>query len=264
MFKSIIIVLVLFFQCAFIYAQSDSTAVDTLAREKKGQAELLINAVVQLHSPQGDLGEKFKDFIGLGGGLMYKTRNDWYFGFDGVFMFNDKTKSANAVVADIIAGNGSIIGANGRNADIFISQRGMSLQFLKVGKLLWKKPMLNGNPSSGLLGMMGFGLLQHQYRIIDRNGSAPQLSPRYAKGYDELRNGLSLNPYLGYVYFDQDKFINFTLGVEYSLAFTESRRDFNFLMKKKDDSKTTDHLVSLKLTWFIPIRKKLSRDYYYF
>lgn len=264
MLKSSIIILILILQCAFLNAQSDSTSADSIIIEKKGRAELLINAVVQLHNPRGALGEKYRNFVGLGGGLMYKTKRDWYFGAEGVFMFNDKTKNPDAVISDILSGNGTIIGANGRSASVFISQRGMSLQFLKVGKLLWKKPVLNGNSSSGILGMMGFGILQHQYRIIDRNSSAPQISPDYAKGYDELRNGMSLNPFLGYVYFDQDKFINFSLGIEYTLAFTESRRDFNFLMMKKDDSKTTDHLVSLKLVWFIPIRKKLSRDYYYF
>ncbi|MEQ8358525.1 MAG: hypothetical protein RH860_03490 [Cytophagales bacterium] len=264
MFKCSILILTFFFQSTILLSQSDSTQIETENSGKKGRSELLINAISQLQSPQGTLSEKFKNFIGLGGGLMFKTRNDWYFGAEGVFMFNDNTKNANAVVSDILSSNGTIIGANGRTANIFISQRGMSLQFLKVGKLLWKKPVLNGNSSSGILGMLGAGILQHQYRIIDRNGNAPQVSPEYAKGYDELRNGLSINPFLAYVYFDQDKFINFMFGIEYTLAFTESRRDYDFLLMRKDDSKTTDHLVSLKLIWHIPIRKKLSRDYYYF
>ena len=247
------------FSLQLVSAQADSLQVKKVER-----SELLINAVIQWTTVQGDLQQKFKNFIGLGGGVMYKTKKDWYFGAEGVFMFNDQSKNSSQVVSDIMSSNGTIIGLNGRVAEIFISQRGMSLQFLKVGKLIWKKPILNGNPSSGLLALCGFGILQHQYRIIDRNGSAPQISNEYAKGYDQLRNGLSINPFLGYVYFDNDKFINFILGLEYNLAFTQSRRDFDFLLMKKDDSKTTDHLISLKLTWNIPIRKKLSRDYYYF
>ena len=261
MVRRLYIILFLLISSAFIaLGQEDSTASD----RKPGRSELLINAIVQYQIPQSDLSDKYRSFIGLGGGLMYKTRNDWYIGMEGACMFNDKTKNANAVISDILSTNGTIIGSNGRVANIFISQRGMSLQFLKIGKLLWKKPVLNGNPSSGLMGSMGFGILQHQYRIIDRNGGAPQLSSTYTKGYDQLRNGFSANPFLGYVYFDKDKFINFILGLEYNIAWTQSRRDFDFLLMKKDDSKTTDQLLSLKLIWHIPIRKKLSRDYYYF
>lgn len=260
--KLLLIFLVVFSASSSLLAQEDT--LEVIDPKKSGRSELLINAVVQYQIPQASLSNKFKPFIGLGGGIMYKTRSEWYIGAEGVFMFNDNTKDANSVISDIISTNGTIIGSNGRVANIFISQRGMSLQFLKIGKLLWKKPVLNGNPSSGLMGSVGIGILQHQYRIIDRNGGAPQLSSEYAKGYDQLRNGFSANPFIGYVYFDQDKFINFILGLEYNIAWTQSRRDFDFILMKKDESRTTDQLLSLKLIWHIPIRKKLSRDYYYF
>ncbi len=261
MLKGFLIIIFIFISAISTKAQVDSTSVSTT---KEGRSEVLINGIVQWSTVQGDLQDKFKNFIGLGGGFLYKTKSEWYIGFDGAFMFNDKTKNAEAVISDILSSNGTIIGANGRATNIFISQRGMTLQFLKVGHLVWRKKVLNGNPSSGLLAMTGIGLLQHQYRIIDRDNSAPQLAGNYSKGYDQLRNGLSVNPFLGYVYYDNDKFINFILGIEYSLAFMESRRDFDFLLMKKDETKTTDHLVSLKLIWNIPIRKKMSRDYYYF
>lgn len=236
---------------------------DSTEVQRKGQSEILINAIVQYNALQGELESKYKNFVGLGGGLMYKTRNDWYIGMEGEFLFRDNTKNQNDVIANI-SNNGKVLGENGRVSNIFITQRGMSLQFLKIGKLLWKRPVLNGNSSSGILTTVGIGILQHQFRIIDRSGKAPQLSKNYAKGYDQMRNGLSVNPFIGYVYYDNEKFINFILGVEYTLAWTESRRSFDFGLMKKDESVDLDRMLNLKLIWNIPIRKKLSRDYYYF
>lgn len=263
MIKCLGTIILTFLLCFPSLAQQETDSVKATLKDPR-RNEILINAVVKWSLVQGDLQAKFKNFVGFGGGFMFKTKSEWYIGAEGTFMFNDDVKNANAVIEDIVTSNGSIIGQNGRVANIFISQRGMDLQFLKIGKLLWKKPVLNGNPSSGIMGMVGFGILQHQYRIIDRNGTAPQLSDAYTKGYDQLRNGFAVNPFIGYVYFDRDKFINFILGVEYNLAWTQSRRSWDFLLMKKDDSQTTDQLISLKLIWNIPIRKKLSRDYYYF
>jgi hypothetical protein len=238
-------------------------AQDSVEVEDTRRSEVLINAVLNYGIPQGDLSSKYKNFFGLGAGMMFKTKSDWYWGFEGQFLFSDNTKNGNSIISSI-SSNGIIIGENGRVANIFITQRGMSLQFLKLGRMLWNRPILNGNESSGVLGTVGFGVFQHQYRIIDRSGAAPQLSPIYSKGYDQLRNGFSLSPYLAYIYYDADKFINFSIGIEYTLAWTESRRDFDFALMKKDESKTLDQMLNLKLIWNIPIRKKLSRDFYYF
>lgn len=242
---------------------NDSTKTEAEV-EKKGRSEVIINAITSYQMPSGPLAQKFNPFYGLGAGFLYKTRSNWYIGVDGVWLFNDRTKNPEDVIDLIIASNGTLIGQDGQRGNPFISQRGLSLQFLKIGKLLVKAPVLSGNENSGIVGMLGFGLFQNQYRIIDRDNTLPQISKDYAKGYDELRNGFSVNPFLGYVYFDQNKFINFIFGIEYTGAWTKSRRDYNFGLMMKDETNYYDESFNIKLMWNIPIRKKLSRDYYYF
>ncbi len=225
--------------------------------------EFLITAILEYNIPQQDYADKFYGHPGLGAGFYWKSKNDLYLGADLVFFFSDRIKQTD-ILSNITNSLGYVIGGDGEPANIEISQRGYNLTFLRVGKLLVHSGFWHGNIHSGLVGMIGGGLFQYKYRIVDNTGTVPGLSEEYKKGYDELTNGFCLTPMLGYFYFDKKKYLNFFLAVEYRIAWTQNRRDWNFNSMERDDSLRNDQAWTIKLGWFFPIRKKQSRDYYFF
>ncbi|MFT4661955.1 MAG: hypothetical protein ACI8XB_002237, partial [Patiriisocius sp.] len=72
-----------------------------------------------------------------------------------------------------------------------------------------------------------------------------------------------LQQFVGYRHLSNNKRINFTVGFEVIEGFTQSRRDFNFDLGKKDDQKRVDLLIGLKASWSILIFKPAPNAIYY-
>ena len=208
--------------------------------------------------PGGDLVERFGYNFNVGGSFMRKLKSNWIFGIEGQFIFGDQLKQNN-ILDSISTQQGFLIGTNGVYADVFLYERGLQF-FVKAGKVF---PQFGSNPNSGIMATVGVGILQHKIRIENDDNNVPQVHSDYLKGYDRLTNGLSITEYIGWLYLGNNRIANFSAGFEFTQAFTQNRRSFNFDEMKRDDTRRLDLLFGLRLSWYIPFYKKKPRDFYY-
>ncbi|MEN0002686.1 MAG: hypothetical protein AAF798_01035 [Bacteroidota bacterium] len=209
---------------------------------------ILLNLAYGYQQPGGDLSERFGYNFNLGGGLEYITsKSNLIFGAEGYFMFGDQVKFD--VLDNLRNDEGNIIGNDRFPANLQLRQRGFYIGAL-VGKLF---PISKKNKRSGIRLTGSIGVLQHQIRIQrDPNRSVPQLLGDYEKGYDRLTNGLALNQFIGYQLLSSNKRINFYIGLEFTQAFTQSRRDFDFDTRMEDNEQRFDMLIGIKGGWVLP------------
>ncbi|MFC1734322.1 hypothetical protein ACFL6I_28800, partial [candidate division KSB1 bacterium] len=145
--------------------------------------------------------------------------------------------------------------------DYYLQERGFYAS-VKLGYLI---PIFNSNPNSGLLVMSGVGLLQHKIRIQDSENNAPQISGDYKKGYDLLSNGLGINEFVGYLNLSKSRLLNFYIGFELNQAWTQNRRDYNFVLMGKDETNRFDLLYGIRIGWIFPIYgMQKGGEYYYY
>jgi len=199
------------------------------------------------HTPGGDLKDRFGGGSMLGGKLEYLLKNNWAFSVDGSFFFGRVVKED---PIDALRDSDSLfIGNNFSQANIFLRQRGFYVG-ASVGKLF---PVLKKNKRSGIKVDFGIGLFQHKIRIQDDPESfVPILSGDYKKGYDRLSNGLALKQFIGYQHLAKNRLINCYAGFEFTEAFTQSRRSYNFDTRSADESKRVDILTGFKVGWILP------------
>lgn len=212
------------------------------------------------HRPGADLAVRFGNNFSLGLGLDWLTaKSNWIIGLNANFLFGNTVKSD--VLAGLRTDAGFIIGNNRLPADISLRQRGWLLH-AEIGKHF---PLNADNPRSGIRITISPGLLQHNIRIQDDPQQAvPQLLGDYKKGYDRLSNGFSLTEFIGYQVLSENRRVNFFLGIEFTQAFTQNRRDFDFVSRTKDETRRTDLLYGIRLGWIIPFYVgKAGGDIYY-
>ncbi len=216
-----------------------------------------IELSIGLHSPAGDMSDRFGGSSVLGLAYRYKNSSNWQFGMEGSFFFGNNVKQP--VAGGLLTSEGFIIDREGGFTELLVLERGMLIS-ANVGKIV---PVFGPNPNSGFVFRFGVGLMQHKIRLETRNNDVPQLEGDYLKGYDRLSNGLMLQQFIGYQYLSNKRLINFTLGVEGFQGFTQSRRDFNFDLMRKDDAKRIDSLYGFRFSWNFPIYRKSASGYYY-
>ena len=130
-----------------------------------------------------------------------------------------------------------------------------------IGKLF---SLSDVNPRSGIRFTISSGLLQHKIRIQDDPvRDVPQLSTEYRKGYDRLTNGLTFNEFIGYQMLSRNRRINFYAGLEFTQAFTKSRRDFNFDTMTAETENRVDLLYGFRVGWVLPFYFGNAGDIYY-
>jgi hypothetical protein len=210
--------------------------------------------------PDGDLKNRFGYFTSIHGIYLRKQASGLMWGCDLIFYFGNKFKEGN-ILQSISTPQGYIIGGNGTLYEPQFFMRGFSTT-LKMGKLF---PIIGPNKNSGLFVLGGIGFLQHKIRIeTERNAFIPALTKEYLKGYDKLTNGILFQPVIGYLHLSNNRLFNFSLFIEYSFAFTQNRRSYNFEDLKADSKKRNDRILSIRLNWELPIYKKKANDFYYF
>lgn len=208
--------------------------------------------------PSGDMADRFGSNFNIGASLNRKLHNNWVLGFEGNFLFGDQVKERQFLV-DLATSQGYLITKDGTYGDVLLYERGWQLQ-TKFGKII---PLIGPNDNSGILLLAGAGFIQHKIRIENQGAEIPYLEGDYAKGYDKLTNGWTLSGFAGYANFGNRKRINFFIGLEYMVGMTESRRDFDYDTRGKDELKRSDILYGLKAGWIIPFYKKLPNAFYY-
>lgn len=225
-------VILLLFINAFAQAQDE--------RSNEGGV-LLFNFSYAYQIPAGDLADRFGTNVNIGGGVNFLTKKDWIIGFEGNVLFGQNVKED--VLADIRNSSGFLIGINKAFALVSLRERG-----LYVGGLLGRIWRLGKDGTrSGIRTTIGVGLLQHKVRLQDDSNTANQIFGDYGKGYDRLTNGLALNEFIGYHLLANNRGMNFFAGFEFIQAFTQSRRDVNFDIMQKDETKRIDLLFGFRV-----------------
>lgn len=210
--------------------------------------------------PFGDMAERFGMNSALGAGIGGKTGRNVFLGAAGSFIFGKNVKETD-ILDGITDQDGFLLGSSGLYADYSFSEKGFSLQ-TQGGKIIaFKKPNVN----SGLALLLGAGYLQHKISIKADADAVPMLSREYRKGYDRLSSGFMLTQCIGYLYLDvKNKRINCFAGIEVQEGFTKSRRTWNYDENRADESLRKDILVSLKLSWIIPVYRTQTEKYYFY
>jgi hypothetical protein len=215
-------------------------------------------AAYSFQFPGGDLSKRFGFNSSIGGGMMFKTKSNWLFGAEGNFLFGGVVKNADSLLRNISTPDGFIIDANGYYADVIYYERGYSV-YGKFGKLF---PVFGSNPNSGLTLMAGAGYLQNKIRIHNPNNTAPQIYGDYKKGYDHLNSGFAVNGSIGYTFISDNRLLNFYGGFEFIQSWTQSRREYDFELRKKDATSYSSQFYGIKLVWMIPLYKRTPKSYY--
>ena len=210
--------------------------------------------------PGGDIAKQYGHNSTIGAGLMYKSRKNVLFSLDVNFIFGNDVKNTDSILKMVLTQNGYIIDGNGVYALYSMYERGYSINF-RAGKVF---NLLAANPNSGVFLMGGIGYLAHRLNIDVQHETAPQIVGDYAKGYDRLTSGFSLNQFIGYYYMGKSRILNFYGGFEFYQAFTKSRRDYIFDLMKKDDTNHFDLFYGIKIGWMIPIYDRAPDKYYYY
>lgn len=208
--------------------------------------------------PGGDLADRFGPNFSIGGTVHRKLRSNWLIGIQGDFIFGNEVRE-NGFLDDFRNSQGALISQDGLYGTVLLYERGWRAE-MRVGKIL---PLLGPNDNSGLLMMAGAGFIQHKIRIESQGDNLPYLQGEYTKGYDRLTNGYCLSEFIGYVNFGNRRRVNFFLGMEATQGFTQSRRDFDFDLRAKDDRKRNDLLFGVRAGWIIPLYKKIPNAFYY-
>ncbi|MGE0637155.1 MAG: hypothetical protein AB7G44_08140 [Bacteroidia bacterium] len=208
--------------------------------------------------PAGDMKDRFGVSSSAGVDFMVKNKKNWVFGADFHYIFGTDVKE-NTILDGMKTEQGEIIGQDGQFADIAIFERGYTT-CLKVGKIF---PLGKPNKNSGIIFTTGAGFMQHKIRIDVANNTAPQLTKETKKGYDRLTNGFMLDHFLGYMLLGNKRLLNFYGGFEWTHAFTQNRRDYNWDTMQHDTQKRYDMLYGIRIGFIIPFYKRAGKTYYY-
>ena len=206
----------------------------------------------------GDLAKRFGNNSNVGINFLIKTKSNWLIGADWNYIFGNKIKEK-GILDSIKTESGYIIDNNGQYAQTRMFERGY-YSSLKFGKLF---PYLSPNKNSGFIFLASVGVLQHKIRIEDIGNRSPQLSKEYRKGYDRLTNGIGVSEFVGYLLLGNTRLVNLFGGFEFTQAFTQSRRSFNFDTMQRDTQKRRDYLSGFRIGIILPLYKRGPQDFYY-
>ena len=209
--------------------------------------------------PLADMADRFGANFNLGSQFeILHTRSLWLAGIKGYYMFGGHVKED--VISNLRTPEGEIIGNDGGPAILLLRERGLFLGPY-IGKLVNLDP---GVPHAGLKFQIGAGILQHQVRIQDDTRTVEQLAGDYRKGYDKLSNGLAGYLFAGYQHLDPQKRVNFLAGFDITWAATESRRDYDFNLMRRDTEQRSDILVGFRIGWILPVTTGVAPETIYY
>lgn len=220
----------------------------------------LIHFSLGLHTPGGDLAERYGGFMSVGLGVEYKFRSNWLFGVMSDFYFGDLVKNRDVIFEELLTAQGGLIGTNGEYAVVDFLHRGVYVG-PHVAKIL---PLFGPNRNSGLLIRLSGGYLQNQIYFRNPNETFPQLLGEYGKGYDRMHTGFAMKQFIAFMHSGNRRTINFTLGLEFIQGFTRNERAFNFDTRQPDTDRKLDLYFGFKAGWFLPIYSDQRERFYYF
>jgi len=199
----------------------------------------------------GDMKARYGNNLDVGAKLSYLFKNtSFQLGLKANYLFGDTVKQD--VLAHLRDGNGYILGVNGTYGQVKMRERGFQIgafasNVFSFGKL---------NTRSGIRVDLGVDILQHWIRLQDDNNTVAQFDDPYDKGYDRLTNGFGLNEFIGFQYMSSNRRVNYYIGFDFSQAWTESRRDFDFATQSSLEGQRLDLLFGIKAGWILPVYRE--------
>lgn len=251
------LLVILFLSQSFLISAQN----EKVANDKMNIPYLSVSYSYQI--PLADMAERYGSNSMVGVGFTYKTNNNLLFGVDWGYLFSRNVKYNKTLFEAISTSQGeydvNMITGAGRVALITLDERG-NVIMLRAGKVfnVWAN-----NPNSGLFVTGGLGLITHKIKIQVRDNDVPQLDPEYRKGYDRASVGPAVGLQFGYLFFDNQRRINFKAEIEAYYGLTHSIRPYNFDTMMKDTEWRNDVLIGLKISWIIPLYPKAPKDFYY-
>jgi hypothetical protein len=217
-----------------------------------------LNPHIGMQIPGGDMKERFHTNALVGFGVNRKSADNWILGLNWSYLFAEKVRNEHEILKNISTSEGHVIDQTGVFANILFRQRGF-YGHMQFGRVF---PTRLGNLNSGVVLMGTAGYLQHKIRIEVHENTAPQLDNDYKKGYDKLTGGPGGSLYLGYMHMSNNKFVNFSLGVEYFISSTRSLRDYDYVLMARDESIRRDNLLTIRFNWMIPVYARAPKEFY--
>jgi len=181
------------------------------------------------------------------------------FGIEGIFIFGSVVKED--VLENLRSFDGNIIGIDGHPGDVNLKERGFYLG-VNAGKIF--KTSKDKNNLTGIRAQIGGGLLQHKIRVQDNLNTIVALDKKYLKGYDRLSNGSAVHLAIGYQYENPKNNFHFNIMGDLYGARTVSRRDFDSLSGGYLDTKRTDILAGVSLSYIVSISRTDKADHIYY
>ncbi len=257
--RSLVILLLIMSISLHLSAQEDLFGP---SEHKEARHGFILNGNVGHDLPGGDMAQRFENSWRLGPALLYKTKSNWLFGakFDFIVGKNVNEDSLMINIRDKYQTYSKnlfqFINNDGQRIGVPVYERGYAVG-LSAGKIFNTTKL---HPDNGIVVLTSVGFMQHRINIFDKDKSVMSLRGQYLKGYDRLANGIFVEQYLGYMYFSKSRLINFTLGADLLVGFTQGRRDYLYDVMRPDHTKRLDVLFGLRAGWFIPMFKRSSED----
>lgn len=193
----------------------------------------------------------------VGANVDFKFKNGLTFGVDGGFMFGNTFKEYE-IFDNVVNSYGTITSQGGTTAIVLFLMRGMNVN----GTLGYVFNRLGHNANSGLWINAGAGFLSHKIRVETQEDQVVNLEGDYLKGYDHLTMGINTKQFVGYLFQNDERFLNFYVGVEFIQGFTRNVRNYNFHTKGPENELQLDMINSVKFGWMIPIYKRKVQNFY--
>jgi hypothetical protein len=249
----------IFCSCFAVLSLISLTSV-TVNGQTKEKKELFpyVYATYSLQIPSGDLVNDFGEGSEIGGGAGVKTKLNWMIGAEATVLFGGEVKQN--TLEGILNSSNQITNMYGEPGMITMRQSGFKV-IGTLGKII---PVFGVNQNSGIFIRGNLGFLQHKIYIESNGNNVPQVTGDYVKGYDRLCNGILIGEFIGWQNFSTKGAYHFIIGFEFTQAFTENRRDWDFATQQKIDTKRLDLIYALKLGYYIPFRQKQSTGYFYY
>lgn len=211
--------------------------------------------------PFGTLRKTFKGNFNAGTGVTVKTNRNWTFDVNFNYMFGSNLRDTSyAFLGDMVNSNGIIYDGNGMKATIYTEGR-----YWQVGAGAGKVIPVNRWKNSGIWLHAGAGYVRHKIRINDFDHQVPQLDEDYLKGYDHRSSGFELSQFIGYLFIQKNRLLNFYVGIELMEFWTRPDRNYVFLEGPTSEMPYKfSGLAGLKIGWNIPLyEKKAVTTFYY-
>lgn len=211
--------------------------------------------------PGGDFSTRYGDFHGVGAGGLMKTTHNILYGLEGSYYFGSNIKEDN-ILNNLSNGAGSISTNSGAPGGFTINMRGFNV-LAKTGYLI---PVSHKNRNSGIVFMLGGGIVMHKLNISIQNDNIPALTEDKIKGYDRYSSGWAAKEFIGYFHQSDNKRYNFYIGLDLMQAVTYNRRKYNYDMMQYDTGSHNDNYWGIRAAWMIPvyINTKTSDDEFIF